>query len=91
MFGKIFTDFSTKGNILSLGLDRKDFIIVVLFTFLIAITSILKEKNINIREDIAKKHIAIRWIAYYSIIIAIIIFGAYGKGYIPVNPMYAQF
>lgn len=55
------------------------------------IISILHEKNINVREEISKKHIVIRWIIYYAIILAILIFGAYGTGYKPVDPMYANF
>lgn len=91
MFGKIFTNFSINGNVLKLGLDSKDFIIITIFTIIIFITSIMKEKNINIRDEIGKKNIIIRWSIYYAVILSIIIFGAYGKGYIPVNPMYAQF
>ena len=51
----------------------------------------MKEKNINIRDEISKKNIVIRWIIYYAIIISILIFGAYGVGYRPVDPMYANF
>lgn len=95
MFGKIFTNSSIdslfNGNLLKLKLDWQDFLIIAVFTITIIITSILKEKKINIRESIANKNIVIRWTIYLAIIIAIIMFGAYGIGYIPVNPMYAQF
>ena len=38
-----------------------------------------------------KKNIVIRWLVYYAIIMFIIIFGAYGRGYVPVDPIYANF
>lgn len=95
MFGKMITNFSfnmiNDGTILNLGIDAKDFLIVGIMTIVIFIISILKEKNIQIRESIAKKNIVIRWIIYYALILSIIIFGAYGMGYTPVDPMYANF
>ena len=87
MFKKMFTEFTFKsfadGTIFKLNMDRQDFIVFII--------SILHEKNINVREEISKKHIVIRWIIYYAIILAILIFGAYGTGYKPVDPMYANF
>ena len=95
MFSMMVSKFSLNlindGTIFELGIDNKDFIIVGIMTLVILIISILKEKGINIRENIAKRNIVIRWCFYYAIILSIIIFGAYGIGYIPVNPMYAQY
>ena len=95
MFGKMFTNFTFKsfadGTILKLGMDIHDFIIIGIFTIVVFIISILHEKNISVREQISKKNIVIRWTIYYAIIIAIIVFGAYGAGYVPVEPMYANF
>lgn len=95
MFSKMITNFSFNlikdGTILKLGLDKYDFFIVAIMTFVIFIISILKEKGINIRQEISNKNIIIRWIIYYALILSIIIFGAYGTGYVPVDPMYAQF
>ena len=58
---------------------------------IILVTSILKEKDINIRESVAKMNICFRWTLYYALILIIIIFGAYGFGYAPVDPIYANF
>lgn len=95
MIGKIFTNFTFNsignGSVLDLGLDLPDFIIVAVFTFVIFIISILKENKVNIRQSIANKKLVIRWIIYYALILSVVLFGAYGEGYKPVDPMYAQF
>ena len=92
MIAKIFTSFKfSLKEVSSLGLDFPDFFILIIALLIVLIVSILKEKNINIREKIKEKPIVIRWIIYYLLIFAIIIFGAFGPGYEPVDPMYADF
>ena len=95
MFTKMFTGFTFNsfrdGTILKLGMDIQDFAVVAVFTIIVFIISIFHERNISVREKISKKNIVIRWIIYYAIILAILIFGAYGTGYRPVDPMYANF
>ena len=95
MLGKMFTNFTfasfKNGTILKLGMDLQDFIVVAIFTIFIFVIGVLKERDVNIRESISKKNIVIRWTIYYAIILAILIFGAYGANYAPVDPMYANF
>ena len=95
MFKSLITDFSltslTDGTIFTLGIDLYDFVIVGVTVAIVLIISILKEKDISIREGIANKNVAIRWTIYYALIIYIIVFGAYGRGYVPVDPIYANF
>ena len=67
------------------------FIIVAVTVLIVFAVSLLKENNINVRGEIAKRHILVRWLVYYAIIMFIIIFGAYGRGYTPVDPIYANF
>ncbi len=94
MMKVIITNFTFKGFkhlVLTLGLDIKDYIIIGLSLIFILIISILKEKNIEVRESLSKKNIVLRWLCYYALIISIIVFGAYGEGYAPVEPIYADF
>lgn len=95
MFKKTFTDFSfatfQNRSIFLFGMDQYDYLIVLTALILIFWIGILQEQNIPIRERISKKNIAIRFAVYYVLILFIVIFGAYGKGYIPVEPIYAGF
>lgn len=95
MFEKLFTNFSFRsfqdGTFLKLGLDRHDFFIVLGVVVVVFVVGLLKEHGIKVREGIARQNIVIRWILYYSLILSIIIFGAYGPGYVPVDPIYAGF
>ena len=64
MFTKIHISTLWNGNLFKLGMDKKDFLIVFLALIVIFIVSILREKNINIRESISKKNIGIRWLIW---------------------------
>lgn len=95
MFKSMVTDFSfasfKDGSFLRLGMDEKDFYISIITVVLVFVVSIIHEKNISIREKVSKRNIVIRWVAYYAVLMAILIFGAYGIEYKPVEPIYASF
>ncbi|MGN1343265.1 MAG: MBOAT family protein, partial [Traorella sp.] len=95
MFQMIVTKFTFQsiinGEILSLGMDIKDYLIIGLAILIVLLISILQEKGIDIRDVISKQNTFIRWSLYYSFIFFIVIFGAYGYGYVPIDPIYANF
>ena len=95
MFGKMVTDFhfsSINGTFLrSLNIDGKDFAIVGITLVIVLVVSILNERGICVRKLLQEKPLILRWAIVYGLLFYIIIFGAYGVGYIPVNPMYANF
>lgn len=95
MLQSLFTNFSLSSfkdlSFLKLGIDCADYIIVGVTLIIVFIISHLEEKNINVRVLINKQNIILRWAIYYAFILFIIIFGAYGHGYISVDPIYAQF
>ena len=92
MFRTMVTDFSipTREQ-LQLGLDRYDVIILVVAVLIVFVVSLLQERNIKLRATIRKAPVPLRWAVYYAAILSIVIFGAYGVGYVPVEPMYAGF
>ena len=84
--GKLFN-----GELFEIGLNSGDFLVIVIGTIIMFVVSLLQEKGYNIREKISKQNILFRWILYYGIIFAIIIFGIYGKGYSASSFIYGQF
>lgn len=95
MFGKIFTDFTfatlKDGLLFTFGMDEQDYLIIIVSAVLLFIIGVLQEKGMNIRNSVAKKNIAVQFAVYYALILFIIIFGAYGAGYVPLDPIYAGF
>lgn len=92
MLTRTFSDFTFSLNeVLTLGIDNRDLSVLILSLALIFVISYLKEKKVNIRACLAAQPLPIRWSLYYALVMSIIIFGAYGTGYIPVAPIYADF
>lgn len=92
LFKKMITDFSLPDlSKVELSLDVYDLIVVGITLVIIFVISLMNEKGISVRESLAKKHTVIRWIVFYALILFIIICGAYGFGYKPVDPIYAKF
>lgn len=94
MFGKMVTDFRFTGffaQTAEISFDRKDALITAITVLIVFAVSLMNEKGICLRAEIAKKPVALRWAIWYTLILYILIFGAYGPGYVPVDPMYANF
>ena len=95
IFKNIFTttniDLLFNGKMFNIGFTYADFNILVISTTIMLVVSILQERGNKIREEISKQNLPFRWILYYSIIFAIIIFGIYGPGYVASDFIYGQF
>lgn len=95
MFLRIFSHFDLKqltdGTLLNLGLDRGDYFVASAGCFIVGIVGILKERNLLKDYGIKEYRTPVRWALYYSLILAVIIFGAYGVGYQQVDLIYAGF
>ena len=103
MFRKIFTDFGDPfsayypfrdalNTLLECCLcDVWDLAIVAVTVVVVFAVSLLQERGTQIRASIARRPTWLRWAIWYALILFIIIFGAYGPGYTPIDPMYANF
>lgn len=78
-------------SLYTLGLDRKNFMLMLFAIFIMLLADALQERGVHIRETIARQNIVVRWMAYYVIIVTIIIFGIYGPGYDATSFIYQKF
>lgn len=103
MLRRIFTDFgnpfskyySIKDTLITLvsviNYNIRDLYIVAVAAAIILAVSILQERGVSLRESLQKRPVWLRWCVWYALILFILIFGAYGAGYVAVDPMYANF
>lgn len=94
MLNSIFTSFGAGGFLrtaVSLGMDKQDFLIVAVGALVMLIISILQEKGIKVRDSLARQKLPVRWCVYACLVLAVVIFGAYGQGYDAVDFIYGQF
>ena len=75
-FTKAHLSQISMATVKAVGLSAQDLIIVGVGCLIIFIVSLLKEKGMNIRETIAQKNIAVRWIIYIAFIMFILIYGS---------------
>ncbi len=93
MWGSMFTTFNCgemlgKG-VLALGLTVKDYIIVAVAVIAVALVSKLSQKT-DLREKLSGKTV-LSWTLTIVILLAILLFGAYGIGYDASQFIYNQF
>ncbi len=96
MFGSIITKwytvyFITDGTLLELGLDTADWVLLLIAVVFLFIVDRLHERDIHIRESIARQNIFLRWAVYYAAIFIVLMFGIYGPAYDAAAFIYAQF
>ncbi len=79
------------GSLFAMGMDRQDYIIVLVALGIVFAAGFVQERGLQIRKHLAGRNLGVRLAAGYALILFIVIFGAYGQGYLPVNPIYAGF
>lgn len=92
MFFRIILDFNIKEiPSTNFGVDVYDIVMAIFFSLIVLFVDIIKEKNINICDKINSFRLPVRWTIWYTVILLILIFGAYGKGYSIVDMIYAAY
>lgn len=91
----LFTEYNpwvlTDGSLFTLGLDAKEFhVLIVAMTFLL-IVDVLRYCKINLTELFMKQNLWFRWLVLYIGIMAVVIFGVYGPEYDAAQFIYFQF
>ena len=95
MFARLITKFEftplSAELLRSLHIDVQDFVITGITLLIVLAVGILNERGASVRDWMMKRKTWIRWAILYAMILYIVLFGAYGPNYLPVDPMYAFF
>lgn len=95
MFRSIFRDFGLHklwdGTFLTFGLDKADYLIIAAGCAVVVFVGMIKERELLGEAGLMKLYLPARWAVYYGLILAVVIFGAYGIGYQQVDLIYAGF
>lgn len=78
------------GSVLQLGLEWKEWIILLVSLLLLWIVSLAQQRG-SVREWIAKQNIVIRWTLLYALLFWVILMGNYGPGYSAAEFIYQGF
>lgn len=94
MCGSILTTWNPEilwnGSLLQLGLELKEWLVLVLSLALFLMVSLMQQKG-SIREWLAKHNIVVRWILLYAMLFWVILMGNYGPGYSAAEFIYQGF
>lgn len=82
--------FSTT-SLLGLGLDEKDWLILICAILVLLVVDILHEKNISVTAAVEKQEVWFRWTLYLGLIWGTIMVGIYGIAYDTSQFIYFQF
>ena len=95
MFARLITKFEftplSAELLRSLHIDVQDFVITGITLLIVLAVGILNERGASVRAWMMERKTWIRWAILYAMILYIVLFGAYGPNYLPVDPMYAFF
>ena len=79
------------GTALKIKMDLPDYLIAAVVLAGVFTVSLLRERGYNVRDHLMDKNMVTRSVITALLISFIILFGAYGTGYVPVDPIYANF
>ena len=79
------------GTALTAGMDAADFAVVAAFVVALLVVGALRERGVRPVEAVWRRGAVPRWAACCALLVLTVVFGAYGAGYVPVDPMYASF
>ena len=95
MLGSVFSVRNpwilTNDSLFLLGLEWKEFNLLLVCMAVLLAVSILQEKGIKIREYILERSLVIRWGIYIGAILFIMVFGTYGYGFEAQSFIYGGF
>lgn len=78
-------EFIKKGASNGMGLTVEDYLVLIAGFIIVLFVSIISERKIDIREKFSKLPFIFEFVVFITLIFVVIIFGAYGEGYLIVD------
>ena len=95
MIGRICGDFSleglTTGKLFSPSFEVQDFVLALIGIAIVLAFDVVTERKGSPLVALCGKGAPARWAVWIVLLFVIFVFGTFGYGYAPVDPMYAQF
>lgn len=99
MWRQVFNEFNpwifVDGTLFRLGLDAKDFIVLVVSLLVLLLVSNLEQgadgETLHVRERLARQNLSFRWAVYLGLVFSVVVFGMYGYGFNPSDFIYGAF
>ena len=85
-----FTSLIT-GKLFNYGLEKADYILLIVFAVFLVVYSLIREKGVDIRDRIYKMSTFKKALVFVAMLMILVVFGGYGSGYTYVEPIYAKF
>ncbi|MBD5549665.1 MAG: MBOAT family protein [Lachnospiraceae bacterium] len=79
------------GSLEALGWIKQDAVVLLIGLLMVLLMSAAKEKNVDVFEVVDRQVLPIRWIVYYILFFAVLLFGMYGSKYDAGQFLYMQF
>jgi D-alanyl-lipoteichoic acid acyltransferase DltB (MBOAT superfamily) len=79
------------GALLHPGLNQKEWHMLTVALLVLFAVSLLQERGVKIRQTLARQNYVFQWLVTAALVLAILIFGAYGEGYNAADFIYQQF
>ena len=81
----------TDGTLLTLGLDGWGWFVLFCATGLVFAADCLREHGVRLRAALGRQPLVYRWVCYYALLAAVLVFGIWGPGYSAAAFVYFQF
>lgn len=79
------------GSLFTLGLDAKDFNVLLIFIGIMLLADYLRSKKVSLTAHFAKQSIWFQWLVFFVGIWSVLVFGVYGPGFDATQFIYFQF
>ena len=89
-FRMLRSSLSFSGSFLNMGLDAKDWNVMILSIAVLLIVSLMQER-FSVREKLEQQNFIFRYAVYLAAVVTILVFGMYGPGYNASQFIYMQF